>query len=645
MTRRYLLPAAVFLALAVLLTWPLASALFTDLPGRGADDNVNFVWNLWWMRDLLAGGSSGGFHTGLLFHPYGVDLTLHTHTALPAFVAATLLASLPVVAAQNVLLIVFAALNGFCAYLLALRLTGFVAASMVAGIYFAASPYFAGHLLGHFNLQSGWGLPLFALAFAVALAHRGISTAILAGVVLAAVAYTDYYYVVYLVAFAAIVLIRRAVALSVTRAPRRRFGWVDGVLTVLAFAMAVVAIWIAFTGGGVVRIGNATVSMTSGFNLRIGAWLLFFVILWRRIRPRLGLRRRVGAAPARDLVTAVIVVTSTAILTAPLSIAAIRLWSGGDYLAPARLWRSSTEGVDLLSLVAGNPFHPLWRSTGEWIYSTFGMSTIESTAWLGVVPMVLLWRERRTLFADAHARLWLAVAGIFFIWALGPYLRVAGANTGLMLPETILHYVPVVSNARIPGRAIVMVYLGVAMLLAVALARRQTATAVAPVVVGAVLVFELLSAPIPLYRAERSSIYERLATLPAGAVLELPFGYGDGFADRGTLDNAILLHQATHRKPLVGGFVARLPRRLATDYDHQPAIRTLVDLSTGRLLTADELAAAPAPVRAFLHDNDVKYVVLNRATATDQLVALAGLLSLTPVAADGRRELFSVSAR
>jgi hypothetical protein len=189
--RRHILPAAFFTGLAIVLTWPLVTSLGTHVPGRGADDNVNFLWNFWWMREALASSSVAFFQTNDLFYPFGVSLVLHTHASASAFAGATVLGAWSIVTAQNVLLLAGSALNGFCTYLLAHRLTQHVGAAVVAGVYFAASPYFAGHVLGHFNLVPAWGLPLFILVFLSALERRRVAHAVAAGVVLAVIAYTD----------------------------------------------------------------------------------------------------------------------------------------------------------------------------------------------------------------------------------------------------------------------------------------------------------------------------------------------------------------------------------------------------------------------------------------------------------------------
>ena len=115
------------------------------------------------MREALGSGERF-FSTPYLFAPYGTDLTLHTHTALNAFAGATMFGGLSPLAALNITILLSLFLNGFCAYLLAWRITRDIGAALVAGLVFGGSPYLAAHLNGHFNLTSAWTLPLFALA-------------------------------------------------------------------------------------------------------------------------------------------------------------------------------------------------------------------------------------------------------------------------------------------------------------------------------------------------------------------------------------------------------------------------------------------------------------------------------------------------
>jgi len=65
-----------FVLVAGLFTWPLAAHLTTAIPGDGKDGWME-AWTLWWVALALRSGQNP-FHTGLLFHPYGADLYLHT---------------------------------------------------------------------------------------------------------------------------------------------------------------------------------------------------------------------------------------------------------------------------------------------------------------------------------------------------------------------------------------------------------------------------------------------------------------------------------------------------------------------------------------------------------------------------------------
>ena len=81
-------------------------------------------------------------------------------------------------------------------------------------------------------------------------------------------------------------------------------------------------------------------------------------------------------------------------------------------------------------------------------------------------------------------RQWSAIGLIFFVWALGPHLMVLGRNTAMVLPGAFLRYIPIVNNARVPGRAMVVVSLAMAVLAAVVAARWRPASGRRPLVLA-----------------------------------------------------------------------------------------------------------------------------------------------------------------
>ncbi len=178
---RHLGPLALFGAFAVAWTWPLALHLDNAIPG-GPGDNYSFVWNLWWMRHVLATPGLAYFHTTYLFYPFG---TMAATYALAWDVLSTTINAEPAEHAEKT------GLRGFRELSVVRR------GSVLAAIIFGLSPYLASHLLGHFDLVAAFFLPLFALTVRRAVMSESIRWASGAGVVLAATAYTTYYYVVY----------------------------------------------------------------------------------------------------------------------------------------------------------------------------------------------------------------------------------------------------------------------------------------------------------------------------------------------------------------------------------------------------------------------------------------------------------------
>ena len=115
--RRHVAPLLLFTLITIAWLWPVLRHIGLVVPGAGAGDNLAFVWNAWWMHQVLSGGGSF-FRTPLLFAPFGVDLTLHTHTALPSAAAALLFPGSAVVG-TNLLIAVHLFLNFATTYALA----------------------------------------------------------------------------------------------------------------------------------------------------------------------------------------------------------------------------------------------------------------------------------------------------------------------------------------------------------------------------------------------------------------------------------------------------------------------------------------------------------------------------------------------
>lgn len=633
-----------FAGLAVLFTWPLAAHMSTAVPGAGPEDNLTFVWNLWWMRYAPMAGDSF-FHTTYLFHPIGASLVIDTHTALAAWLGATVLGRLDLVAATNTLVLLNLTGNGLAAALVVRDATGRRASAWLAGSLFACSSFFSAHLAGHFNLLAAWGLPLFAWLSIRAFRTRSLVIALAAGAVLGLQAYVDYYYLVFCAAFLVCLIATRWLVVAWPPRHVRAVSSVDWMLGALAVGLVTFAMAVSLTGGWTMVVDGVRISATTGHNVRTALWLALLPLLWRRIglaRPRLSLTTwSIAGRDVRVIVAAGIAALAVA---GPILWAASTLWIGGGYATHKYLWRSAPQGIDVLTLLLGNPSHAIWGDHVQRLDGALGIDAIEGTAWLGVLPMALVAVRWRDWWFHPQGRLWAAIGAVFLGWSLGPELRVAGLHSGLYLPEVLIRYVPIVANARMPGRAMVMVHLAMAVLVGLTwrIERRTWRRATA---LAAACIVECLPIHTSLYALDRPPIYASLASLPSGTVLEVPLGIRDGFGMRGRFDSRSLYYQSIHQQPLVGGFVARLSPAIERRYLDSPFLSALLTLSTGAQVGSADLQRAHADGLGRLYGDGIRYVVLNTRTSSVEVTAFVESLPVRRVASDDVYRLYAVDDR
>jgi len=405
------------------------------------------------------------------------------------------------------------------------------------------------------------------------------------------------------------------------------------------------AIWM--TGGFSWSIGSTVISAHDLFNPTQALGVLIVVAASVYFRPR---AIRVGRSfDAAALRLSAWTIGAFAVVAAPLVFDVARTITHGDYISQRYFWRNAPPGIDLATLVLGNPFHGVWGGMVRAFEERLGIDVVESTAWLGIAPLILTVYALRRGAADAAIRQWRLVAIVFFLWALGSHLSIAGHNTALPGPAALLQFVPLLSNARMPGRAMVLVHLGTAMLAACGVAElhRRHRFAVWPALIAAVVLFESMAAPFPIAPIGCSSIYDALRARPEqGAVVELPLGFGDGFGMVTSAENrSMLACQTVHERPLVGGFVARLSPRVLAAYRADPLLAAWL-----RLSGAAGFDDVPLPTRAeaatLMGAANTAFIVVDRRAASEALQEyVATVLAPSKVLERDGRVLYVVSAR
>lgn len=647
--------------LACVLTWPLPLHLQTHLLGSPGGDTGVYVWNLWIFRHEILRHAHLPFSTEHVFaFTGGADFSLHNYTPIAGLLGMPLIASLGVVGAFNVVLLIFVCSSGLATFVLARRLGLGPAAAWIAGAVFMASPVLTGRETAHISLVTAAPLPLFLWSLLRTFDSRRIRDAAATGLLVAIATYCDAYYGIYCVLMGGFLLAWRFGSVSIGRAARPgslrlRSGQAGqtvasraGARTIDALIAVVLVIvgWRLVNGGSDIMVGALRIKLQTLYNpvlaltclVAIRAWLTWRpVIRWQDPARELGRLVRLGA---------VSVGVCLALLSPVLVGIALRMLNG-RLPATDIFWRSSPRGVDLLAYLVPNPNHPWFgASTAPWLLPDRPDAFPEFVASFSIAAFVVI---AVAAWHRVLPRLWVAFTGFFVLLSLGPFVHVAGVNTFVVGPWALLRYVPVIGMARAPSRFAIVVTLGLALLLAFALealwrrgagSRRAWAAALM-----AVLAFELLPAPRRLYSAAVPEVYHLIASAGAGdesgRLLELPTGVRDGTSSLGYFNPASTFFQTRHRRPFIGGYLSRVsPWRRGVN-ERSPMLRAIFTLSEGRTPPDEWIAAARAARETFMRRSCVRFVVLDKNLASPALRAFAvEMLDLAVVHEDPSYELF-----
>jgi hypothetical protein len=198
----HLLAAATFVALALVVTWPLARDPVHRPVSWG--DPVFQAWTLAWDVHAWRSDPLRVFDANI-FYPYRNTLAYSDHLFGQALlVAPVLLTTENPILAHNVATWTALALSGLAMYALVLDLTGNRVAGLLAGIAYAAAAPRLAHL-EHLHLLSGQWLPLGVLAARRVLRQGSRRWAVALGSVVVAQGLSGLYYLAFLSVLLALV--------------------------------------------------------------------------------------------------------------------------------------------------------------------------------------------------------------------------------------------------------------------------------------------------------------------------------------------------------------------------------------------------------------------------------------------------------
>lgn len=557
-----LLPPTLYLLISLTATWPLVTHLRGWVPGWG--DWGQNMWALWWTRKSLLVLGQTPFFTNYLFHPEGVSLLFHPLDVSDGLLAIPLYGLLGGDTAYNVMVLLSFVLGGWGTYLLALYLTGRRGASFVAGLVFALSPYhFLRIDLGHLNLSTVQWLPFYAL-FLLKFAQTGSRRAAgLAIFFLLFTALNSWYYVVYCGLFSL------AIIFWPSKDKRQKTNDEGQV--------------------------NSSIIQRSSSTVR-RQWSIRFI--------------RVA-----------IVLAAAVLILSPLLLPMFRLLGSTTLVGAHNPLRHS---ADLLSFfVPGLP--STWAGWFEDVWISYAAQNREpgASAYVGYTVLAL---SLAALFSRRfrwRALWWAAVALGFTLLALGPQLQIDGQILDIWLPyHWLSRLFPIFAITGIPGRFVVMTSLALAVLAAYGLAaisgrlaQNLSAVNLGLCAAAALLVtLEYLAIPLRLTPTRLPEFYRTLAAnTESFAVLDIKW------------DANYLMHaQTVHHKPLVGGWLARLPQQQAEYLEQDSLDKAFLYLLLGpEALSADPATLQPA-IRAALAGRNARYIINHSPAARPWLEQIVG---------------------
>lgn len=201
-----LFPALLYLLGFCLLTFPLIARFSTHyFADRG--DGLQNIWNIWWIHKAVTELGQLPWFTDFLHYPYGVSLLGHTLNPFNGFLALPLLSVLSPIQAHNAIVLFSFVVSGLTAFWLAYELTRSYWAALIGGAIFTFSSYHFAHAEGHMQLIAMQWLPLFLLYWYFLLTKPQVSFGVASALVLFLVLLCDYYYFLFSVMAAAIMLV------------------------------------------------------------------------------------------------------------------------------------------------------------------------------------------------------------------------------------------------------------------------------------------------------------------------------------------------------------------------------------------------------------------------------------------------------
>jgi hypothetical protein len=191
-----LLVIAYFIAMTIVMTWPLVTKMSSHLMGQ-IGDNIYFVWLIDWFKRAIFELHISPFFVPYLNYPEGWNLAYTEIAPIQVVMAIPFALIGGATFGYNAVLMLTFILSGFGMYLWINKLTSNKGAGLIAGTIYAFVPYHMAHaLIGHFHIMGVQWFPFFFMSLSAILTdkEKNWKSAVSAGLFLGFIALTSIYY-------------------------------------------------------------------------------------------------------------------------------------------------------------------------------------------------------------------------------------------------------------------------------------------------------------------------------------------------------------------------------------------------------------------------------------------------------------------
>ncbi len=277
-------------------------------------------------------------------------------------------------------------------------------------------------------------------------------------------------------------------------------------------------------------------------------------------------------------------------------------------------WQGDVSGLltpYLNSSLYGNIYDH--RTFPDWYSIPYSCENAYFVGWIFFIVVIWALFTKKRLRDQHHLTLF-AFLSIVFLMMTFPSTKVGGKML-IHPPTSLLHFVPFLNHMRIPSRYILVVMLYLPIVVFYILENRYSlinrVTKYAAYALLFVLIFIEYS-PTNFNvrtREEVPVIYDKLAKMDDGVLLPLPFGYQDGEISFGKFNLDDLHYQIIHNKPIMGGYISRMPKNVSDYYQADSVAAILEDYS--RTMEWEVGSFDKWDVPGFTAKNDVKYIMVS----------------------------------